>query len=325
MSDDLYARMQAAANEAIKSATPPEADEAPVEEPATEAPAEEPAPDGAEAPPDTEPVEAEASEAEDEEETDAPEADIAAEILQVRQAAERRVRAAEAKVRDLEAKLAKSDEKVHHTQKQVIDDLFKKLRRAPARTFKEFGYEFQDLIDAGMREGQFHEGPFSEIDEVREEIKALREERERMRQEAEERQAQSQLAEARTSFLRQVSKDKFPTLFSLFEDDVDSLWQEAISVAEAHESQHGEQPEDLAVIQYLEAKYKKKLAKMGVSHAATPAASPAPMKKGSPKTISTKAASETRTAGKPFGQLNADEQKAALLAAVKKATSQATN
>lgn len=325
MSDDLYARMQAAATEAIKAATPPETEEAPIEEPA--APAEETQGEGLEAPPDTEPVEAEAAEAEDgeEEEAEEPEADVAAEILQVRQAAERRVRAAEAKVRELEAKLSKADEKVHHTQKQVIDDLFKKLRRAPARTFKEFGYEFQDLIDAGMREGQFHEGPFSEIDEVREEIKALREERERMRQEAEERQAHAQLAEARTSFLRQVSKDKFPTLFNLFEDDVESLWQEAISVAEAHESQHGEQPEDLAVIQYLEGKYKKKLAKMGVSHAAPPAASPAPVKKGSPKTISTKAASETRTAGKPFGQLDAEQQKAALLAAVKKATSHASN
>ena len=329
MSDDLYARMNAAASEAIKAATPAEAtgDEV-AEAAAPEETTEATEPDAAEAT-ETEEVQGGAEETEevaqaaDAEEEAEQERDIADEILSVRQAAERRVRQAESRVRELEAKLAKSDERVQHTQKQVIDEIFKRLRRAPARTFKEFGFEFQDLIDAGMREGQMHEGAFGEIDEVRQELKALREERETMRRETEERQMQAQIAEARTSFLRQVSKDKFPTLYNMFEDDVESLWQEAMSVAESHEEQHGEQPEDLAVIRYLEEKYKRKLSRLG----AAPAAAPAPVaaqKKGV-KTISTKAASETRTAGKPFGQLDADQQKAALLAAVKKATSHSAN
>jgi hypothetical protein len=328
VSDDLYARMNAAASEAIKAATPAESgDETVAVEAAAEEQPEATEPDAAEAgeaeevSEESEAEEAQAAEAEEEE--PAAERDIADEILAVRQAAERRVRQAESRMRELEAKLAKSDERVQQTQKQVVDEIFKRLRRAPARTFKEFGFEFQDLIDAGMREGQMHEGAFGEIDEVRQELKALREERESMRRETEERQMQSQLAEARTSFLRQVSKDQFPTLFNMFEDDVESLWQEAMSVAESHESQHGEQPEDIDVLRYLEDKYKRKLSRLG----AAPAAAPAPVsaqKKGV-KTISTKAASETRTAGKPFGQLDADQQKAALLAAVKKATSQPAN
>lgn len=328
MSDDLYARMNAAASEAIKSAGGSGGEDEPaatVEEAlaaadesseTTEEPTVEAAEDAEQADEDAEgEPEAESAEADE---------DIADQIIAVRQAAERRVRAAEGKVRELEAKLAKSDERVEQVQRHVIDEIFKRLRRAPARTFKEFGFEFQDLIDAGMREGQMHEGAFGEIDEVKQEIKALREERERMRQETEERQMQAQLAEARTTFLRQVSKDKFPTLYNMFEDDVESLWSEAISVAERYEEQNGEQPEDIQVIRYLEEKYRRKLSRLG----GAPAASQAPVaaaKKSSPKTISTKAASETRTAGKPFGQLSAEEQKVALLAAVKKATSQATN
>ena len=325
MSDDLYARMNAAASEAIKSATPEDSGDAvqaaPEEQPET---LEEPQAESE--------VEGEGDEAEKVEEPEAApeeaeaaeeESDIADEILAVRQAAERRVRSAETKVRELQAKLQESEKRVEHVQRQVVDEIFKRLRRSPARTFKEFGFDFQDLIDAGMREGQMHEGAFGEIDEVRQEIRALREERERMREEAESRNAQVQLAEARTSFLRQVSKDKFPTLYNMFEDDVESLWSEAMSVAEAHEEQHGEPPEDMAVIRYLEDKYKRKLSRLGAAPAATPAQVSQPKK--AVKTISTKAASETRTAGKPFGQLDADQQKAALLAAVKKATSQSTN
>lgn len=321
--------MNAAASDAIKAAMPAESGDEPVAveaaapEEQTEAAEPEAADDGEaeEAVDESNAEVAQAAEAEEEE--TATESDMADEILAVRQAAERRVRQAESRMREMEAKLAKSDERVQQTQKQVVDEIFKRLRRAPARTFKEFGFEFQDLIDAGMREGQMHEGAFGEIDEVRQELKALREERESMRRETEERQMQAQIAEARTSFLRQVSKDKFPTLFNMFEDDVESLWKEAMSVAEAHEGRHGEQPEDIAVIRYLEDKYKRKLSRLG----AAPAAAPAPVsaqKKGV-KTISTKAASETRTAGKPFGQLDVDQQKAALLAAVKKATSQPAN
>lgn len=326
MSDDIVAKMKAAADAAIQSATPAE-EEAPAEEvtETTLAAKDEEAGEAAEAAEGTEdgPEETEAP-AEEEEEVP-PTRDIAEEILAVRQAADRRIRQAEARARELEAKLEKAQETVDMSKKQLVDELFRKLRRAPARTFKEYGFDFQDLIDAGMREGQFHDAPFSEIDELKQQMSELRQERERMQREHEERQHAQMLQQARQQFLGEVSAERFPTLFNLFQDDPEPLWQEAQRIAERHEEQHGEAPDDIDVIRHLESKYKTRLERLNGKVTAAPAGTPNPPKKGAPKTITTKAASETRTAGKPFGQLSSDEQKAALLAAVKKATSQATN
>ena len=320
MSDDLYARMQAAAKAAIETSAP--AEEAPAE-----ASAEEPAAlEASEAPAaDEQPVEAEAQAGEEPEapaaEEPAEEAeeqpDVADQILAVRQAAERRVRQAEARARELEAKLEKADERVNMSRKEVVEDIFRKLRRAPARTFKEFGFDFQELIDAGMREGQAHDGTFSEIDEVKQQIRELQKEREELRAQKEEQQQRQMLQEARREFLGQVSERDFPTLFNLFQDDPEPLWIEAQRLAELHEEQHGEAPDDRAVIRHLESKYKARLDRLsGKAAPAAATSTPAAKKPAGAKTISTKAASETRTAGKPFGQLSADEQKAALLAAV---------
>lgn len=329
MSDDLYARMQAAAKAAIETSAPAEeaAPEAPAEETATLEASDAPAAD-------EQPIEAEAQAGEEgeesaaeetEEETEEAKPDIADQILAVRQAAERRVRQAESRARELEAKLEKADERVNMSRKEVVEDIFRKLRRAPARTFKEFGFDFQELIDAGMREGQFHDGTFSEIDEVKQQIRELQKEREELRAQKEEQQQRQMLQEARREFLGQVSEREYPTLFNMFQDDPEPLWIEAQRIAELHEEQHGEAPDDRAVIRHLESKYKARLERLSGKAAPAAVSSPAAKKTGSAKTISTKAASETRTAGKPFGQLSAEEQRAALVAAVNKSKQAATN
>lgn len=330
MSDDLYARMQAAAKAAIETSAPAEeaAPEAPAEETATLEASDAPAAD-------EQPVEAEAQAGEEnaeaapeetEEETEEAQPDVADQILAVRQAAERRVRQAEARARELEAKLEKADERVNMSRKEVVEDIFRKLRRAPARTFKEFGFDFQELIDAGMREGQFHDGTFSEIDEVKQQIRELQKEREELRAQKEEQQQRQMLQEARREFLGQVSEREYPTLFNMFQDDPEPLWIEAQRIAELHEEQHGEAPDDRAVIRHLEAKYKARLERLsGKAAPAAATSTPAAKKTAGAKTISTKAASETRTAGKPFGQLSAEEQRAALVAAVNKSKQAATN
>lgn len=330
MSDDLYARMQAAAKAAIETSAPAEeaAPEAPAEETATLEASDAPAAD-------EQPVEAEAQAGEEnaeaapeetEEETEEAQPDVADQILAVRQAAERRVRQAEARARELEAKLEKADERVNMSRKEVVEDIFRKLRRAPARTFKEFGFDFQELIDAGMREGQFHDGTFSEIDEVKQQIRELQKEREELRAQKEEQQQRQMLQEARREFLGQVSEREYPTLFNMFQDDPEPLWIEAQRIAELHEEQHGEAPDDRAVIRHLEAKYKARLERLsGKAAPAAATSTPAAKKTAGAKTISTKAASETRTAGKPFGQLSAEEQRAALVAAVNKSKQAAAN
>lgn len=330
MSDDLYARMQAAAKAAIETSAP--AEEAPAEEPAADEPAVAEAAEAAvvddeqpivEAQADGETGEPAEEAAEEPEEEAQP--DIADQILAVRQAAERRVRQAEARARELEAKLEKADERVNMSRKEVVEDIFRKLRRAPARTFKEFGFDFQELIDAGMREGQFHDGTFSEIDEVKQQIRELQKEREELRAQKEEQQHHQMLREARNEFLGQVSERDYPTLFNMFQDDPEPLWIEAQRIAELHEQQHGEAPDDRAVIRHLEAKYKARLERLSGKAAPAAVSSPAAKKPTAAKTISTKAASETRTAGKPFGQLSAEEQRAALVAAVNKSKQAATN
>lgn len=324
MSDDLVARMRAAADTVI-SASDSESSEAP----AKEQEAAEAAPETSQEPA-TQEVDAEtevdASEGEDEgQSADEPEAeaesgeDFAEQVLAIRQAAESRVRKAENYARQLEAKLEKAAQYIEYSKKQVVEDLFKKLRRAPARTFQEFGFDFQELIDAGMREGNM-DVPFGELDEVKKEIAALRKEREEAMAERQAHQQEQQIAQARNEFLSQVTKSDYPTLFNMFSDDVESLWDEALRVAERHEERYGEPPEDTQVIRALEKKYADRLKRFGGAASAqgeTPAG-----KKGPAKTLTTKAASETRTAGKPFGQLSREEQKSALLAAVKTATSQ---
>jgi hypothetical protein len=164
-----------------------------------------------------------------------------------------------------------------------------------------------------MREGS-NDQSFGELDDVRKEIAELRREREEAAAERQAMLQQRQLSEARHEFLSQVKKTEFPALFNMFSDDTEALWEEAIRVAERHEERYGEAPEDIEVIRALEKKYAERVKRFGgtvASKAEAPAA-----KKPAAKTLSTKAASETRTAGKPFGQLSADEQKAALLAAV---------
>ena len=239
--------------------------------------------------------------------------DYAEQVLAIRKQAESRVRKAEAYARELENKLQYAAKYIEHSKREVAEDIFKKLRRAPARTFKEFGFDFQELIDAGMREGS-NDQSFGELDDVRREIAELRRERAEAMSERRVAMQEQQLGEARHEFLSQVKKTEFPTLFNMFSDDTDALWDEAIRMAERHEERYGEPPEDMDVIQALERKYSERLKRFGGAggaRAEVPAA-----KKSAAKTLSTKAASETRTAGKPFGQLSADEQKAALLAAV---------
>jgi len=314
MSDDLVAKMKAAASSAIAEAdaaaeTAAPEPEATVEEPATD---ETPAVEAEE-----ESVESEAAEGEPEagaEEAEGDEQpDYAEQVLAVRKQAEARVRKAENYARQLEEKLQYAAKYIEHSKKEVAEDIFKKLRRAPARTFKEFGFDFQELIDAGMREGS-NDQSFGELDDVRKEIAELRREREEAAAERQAMLQQRQLSEARHEFLSQVKKTEFPALFNMFSDDTEALWEEAIRVAERHEERYGEAPEDIEVIRALEKKYAERVKRFGgtvASKAEAPAA-----KKPAAKTLSTKAASETRTAGKPFGQLSADEQKAALLAAV---------
>lgn len=314
MSEDLVAKMKAAASSAVaeadaaaEAATPEP--EATVEEPATD---ETPAVEAEE-----ESVEAEAAEGEPEADAEESEADeqpdYAEQVLSIRKQAEARVRKAENYARQLEEKLQYAAKYIEHSKREVAEDIFKKLRRAPARTFKEFGFDFQELIDAGMREGS-NDQSFGELDEVRKEIAELRREREEAAAERQAMLQERQLTEARHEFLTQVKKAEFPTLFNMFSDDTEALWEEAIRVAERHEQRYGEAPEDIEVIRALEKKYAERVKRFGgavASKAEAPAA-----KKPAAKTLSTKAASETRTAGKPFGQLSREEQKAALLAAV---------
>lgn len=314
MSEDLVAKMKAAASSAIAEADAAAETAAP--EP--EATVEDPAADETTAvEAEEESVEAEAAEAEPEAGADEVEADeqpdYAEQVLAVRKQAEARVRKAENYARQLEEKLQYAAKYIEHSKKEVAEDIFKKLRRAPARTFKEFGFDFQELIDAGMREGS-NDQSFGELDDVRKEIAELRREREEAAAERQAMLQQRQLSDARHEFLSQVKKTEFPALFNMFSDDTEALWEEAIRVAERHEERYGEAPEDIEVIRALEKKYAERVKRFGgtvASKAEAPAA-----KKPAAKTLSTKAASETRTAGKPFGQLSADEQKAALLAAV---------
>lgn len=242
------------------------------------------------------------------------------EFMLIRRQQEKRVQKAELRAKELESKLAQATEEVDRTRKQVAEDIFKKLRRKPIATFKEFGLEFQDLIDAGIRETQgADDRVVSEIDELRNELRELREERKAVKEREEEASMQRQYEQARNQFLDMVTKKDFPTLYNMFEDDPDALWVEAQRIAEKVAAQDDE-IDDLEVIRMLEDKYRNRLKKLG---GGSPVA--AAPKKGAPKTLTTKAASEVRTTGKPFGQLSADEQKEALKAAVKKALNQAPN
>lgn len=259
-------------------------------------------------------VEAEAGAEASDEDAPAP-ADLVDEILAVRSSAERKVRKAEHRVAALEAQLEKAGQAIEQSKQQMVNELFKKLRRAPAKTFQEYGFSFQDLIDAGIREGNGEDSRFADgFDELKQEIQFLKKEREESLRQQETQTQRAQMQQARTEFLSQVDKSKFPTLYSMFYDDRDALWREAISVAQTHERQHGVPPEDSKVIKYLEEKYKARVARLGGG-----TAEPTTAKKPVAKSLSTKASSETRTSGKPFGQLSAEEQREVLLAAAKKA------
>jgi hypothetical protein len=317
MSDDLITKMRQAADAAIGSNAG--SDEAPQESSEAESAEAEPT--------EGESVEAESAEQQDEasEESGAdteekPKDHDDDEFMLIRRQQEKRVQKAELRAKDLEAKLAAATEEVDRTRKQVAEDIFKKLRRKPIATFKEFGVEFQDLIDAGIRETQgTDDRVVTEIDELRAELRELREERKAVKDREEEATVQRQYQEARNQFLDMVTKKDFPTLYNMFEDDPDALWVEAQRIAEKV-AERDEDIDDIEVIKMLEDKYRARLKKLGGG--AQVAAAP---KKGAPKTLSTKAASEVRTTGKPFGQLSAEEQKEALKAAVKKALNQAPN
>lgn len=322
MSDDLVSKMRQAADAVISANT--DSDDAPAveaDEEAQEA-AQEPA-EGAEAA-NGDASTAEAAEAQDEadeaEESAKAKVDEDDDFFIFKKQAERRVVKAETKAKELEAKLAAVTEEVDRTRKQVAEDIFKKLRRKPIATFKEFGLEFQDLIDAGIRETQgTDDRVVSEIDELRSELRELKEERKALKEREEETAMQRQYEAARNEFLGMVTKKDFPTLYNMFEDDPDALWNEAQRIAERMASQDDD-IDDMDVIRMLEDKYRSRLKKLGGG--APVAAAP---KKGAPKTLTTKAASEVRTTGKPFGQLSADEQRDALVAAVNKSKQAAAN
>lgn len=315
--DELTSKLIAAADTALKESAPPDGDDGgdaspEVAETASASPGE---PSSAEGPDDgDDSVEAEAGAEASDEDAPAP-ADLVDEILAVRSSAERKVRKAEQRVTALEAQLEKAGQAIEQSKQQMVNELFKKLRRAPAKTFQEYGFSFQDLIDAGIREGNGEDSRFADgFDELKQEIQFLKKEREESLRQQETQTQRAQMQQARTEFLSQVDKSKFPTLYSMFYDDRDALWREAISVAQTHERQHGVPPEDSKVIKYLEEKYKARVARLGGG-----TAEPTTAKKPVAKSLSTKASSETRTSGKPFGQLSAEEQRDVLLAAAKKA------
>jgi len=321
MSEDLVSKMRQAADAVISSNQP--SDDQPLRAAAEAEPekAEEQSEEAEEALSEesAETQEAPGEDGDEEEAAETKEADDDGFML-IRRQQEKRVQKAEARAKDLEAKLAQATEEVDRTRKQVAEDIFKKLRRKPIATFKEFGLEFQDLIDAGIRETQgTDDRVVSEIDELRSELRELKEERKALKEREEETAMQRQYEAARNEFLGMVTKKDFPTLYNMFEDDPDALWNEAQRIAERMASQDDD-IDDMDVIRMLEDKYRSRLKKLGggVPVAAAP-------KKGAPKTLTTKAASEVRTTGKPFGQLSADEQKEALKAAVKKALNQAPN
>lgn len=326
MSDDLVAKMKQAADAAMAAQGSNEDSLSASASNESSEPAE---PQGDAGDPGEESAEAGAAEGEESSGSDEEDAELAAEkpdasdddeFMLIRRQQEKRVQKAELRAKELEAKLAQATEEVDRTRKQVAEDIFKKLRRKPIATFKEFGLEFQDLIDAGIRETQgTDDRVVSEIDELRNELRELREERKAIKEREEEASMQRQYQEARNQFLDMVTKKDFPTLYNMFEDDPDALWVEAQRVAEKVAEQDDE-IDDLQVIRMLEDKYRNRLKKLGGGTAV--AAAP---KKGAPKTLTTKAASEVRTTGKPFGQLSPDEQKEALKAAVKKALNQAPN
>jgi hypothetical protein len=321
MSEDLVSKMRQAADAVISSNQP--ADDVPLGRSAEQEPekAEAGAAEAEETADATDEAVEPSNEGEAEEELAEPAKDSDDdEFMLIRRQQEKRVQKAELRAKELESKLAQATEEVDRTRKQVAEDIFKKLRRKPIATFKEFGLEFQDLIDAGIRETQgTDDRVVSEIDELRNELRELREERKAVKEREEEASMQRQYQEARNQFLDMVTKKDFPTLYNMFEDDPDALWVEAQRIAEKVAEQDDE-IDDLEVIKMLEEKYRNRLKKLG---GGTPVA--AAPKKGAPKTLTTKAASEVRTTGKPFGQLSMDEQKEALKAAVKKALNQAPN
>jgi hypothetical protein len=314
--DELTSKLIAAADVALKESASNNGDDgddssSEVTETASASP-DEPSSTGSSD--DDDSVEAEAGAEASDEDAPAP-ADLVDEILAVRSSAERKVRKAEHRVAALEAQLEKAGQAIEQSKQQMVNELFKKLRRAPAKTFQEYGFSFQDLIDAGIREGNGEDSRFADgFDELKQEIQFLKKEREESLRQQETQTQRAQMQQARTEFLSQVDKSKFPTLYSMFYDDRDALWREAISVAQTHERQHGVPPEDSKVIKYLEEKYKARVARLGGG-----TAEPTTAKKPVAKSLSTKASSETRTSGKPFGQLSAEEQREVLLAAAKKA------
>jgi len=318
MSDDLVAKMRQAADTVIANNT---SDDQPLKSSLSTSDSQD-----AESPADeTESVEAAADDAAPEPQEEATEEDAPEEakaededLFIIRKQAERRVAKAETKAKEFQAKLEEALAQNDKTKQQVAEDIFKKLRRKPISTFKEFGLEFQDLIDAGLREmNGSDDRVVSEIDELRAELRELKEERKAVKDREEEQSVQRQYQEARNQFLDMVTKKDFPTLYNMFEDDPDALWTEAQRVAERIAGED-EDVDDLDVIKMLEDKYRTRLRKLG-------GAVPVAAKKPAAKTLTTKAASEVRTTGKPFGQLSADEQKDALKAAVKKALNQSPN
>lgn len=320
MSDDLVSKMKQAAD-AVMATQPSNEDSLSASSSEPEAPAKEAAEETDEP---AEAAEAGGEESSGDEEEKAPETKAEAtdddEFMLIRRQQEKRVQKAELRAKEMEAKLAQVTEEVDRTRKQVAEDIFKKLRRKPIATFKEFGLEFQDLIDAGIRETQgTDDRVVTEIDELRAELRELKQEREAIKEKDEQASMQRQYEEARNQFLDMVTKKDFPTLYNMFEDDPDALWVEAQRIAEKV-AENDDEIDDIEVIKMLEEKYRARLKKLGggTSVSAAP-------KKGAPKTLTTKAASEVRTTGKPFGQLSADEQKEALKAAVKKALNQAPN
>jgi hypothetical protein len=312
MSDDLVSKMRAAADTVISAQSSDDSQEA------QEEVSEESTSDEVEASSEEDSGAVEAEEGTEEEESEEAAADN--EIVAIRRQAERRIVKAEARTRDLEAKLEQASVQNEKTRSQVAEDIFKKLRRRPVSTFKEFGFEFQDLIDAGIREttGQ-DDRVTSEIDELRGELRELRREREEVKKNEQHAADKQKHAAARGDFLGMVTKRDFPTLYNLFEDDPEALWGEAQRLATSMAAS-GDDISDTLVIRMLDKKYRDRLVRAG----GVAAGKDSP-KRQSSKTLSTKAASEVRTSGKPFGQLSADEQKAALQAAVKKALTQSPN
>lgn len=211
----------------------------------------------------------------------------------------------------------------------------RRFQESPTEAIRELAKDPQDIVDAVVKEGtpewkmiralqselEATKAKTSEFDKVRSELESWRKE-----QEAEKQRAM--VEQIRSQFLSEhASPEKLPYTYARY-DSPEEVFEKANALAVQWQRSGLKLGVDFDrndVAEYLEMQSKKKLSSLGIapqqaSGVAGKSAGSAPkvLANGS-RTLSAATGSERRTSPKPIGEMTPEEERAALLEAVRDA------